>query len=102
MAFIHSLSMFDPAETAAPGLDDSEETRDLDKMQYLTGENLQFICENTKKGHFTLSLLIIIMVTSLISVAILQFFWLVMDIMVLLLEARLQALVSVRNDCQRF
>lgn len=38
---------------AAPGLDDSEETRDLDKTQHLTGENLQFICENAKKGHFT-------------------------------------------------
>lgn len=59
MALIHTLSMFDPSEPAASGLDDSKETRDLDKTQYLTGENLQFICENTKRDislfQFTLS-----------------------------------------------
>lgn len=76
--------MFDPAESA----------RDLDKTQYLTGENLQFTRENTNKGHFTVSLLIIIMARKNFC----NLFWLIMDIMVLLLEARVQVLREVSQN----
>lgn len=51
MAFIHALSMFDPAETAAPGLDDSEETRDLDKTQYLLVKTCNLFVK-IRKGTF--------------------------------------------------